>query len=49
MKTLVQSKMVEVDFWYKLIEYLGHVISEDRVMLDSAKIKAIEDGPAPIY
>ena len=41
------AKFSKCDFYKPQIEYLGHVISETGIAVDSKKIKSIKDWPTP--
>jgi hypothetical protein len=41
------AKFSKCDFFQKQFHYLGHVISEEGVAVDPAKIKSIMDSPTP--
>jgi hypothetical protein len=41
------AKYSKCDFFQREIQYLGHTISEEGVVVDPEKIKAIMDWPAP--
>ena len=41
------AKFSKCDFYKPHIKYLGHIISETGIAVDSKKIKAIKDWPSP--
>jgi hypothetical protein len=41
------AKFYKCDFYQRKIQYLGHVISEDCIVVDCEKIKAIMEWPIP--
>jgi hypothetical protein len=43
------AKLSKCDFFQKQVHYLGHVISEEGVVVDPDKIKSIMDWPTPKY
>ena len=43
----LKAKLSKCEFMLDQIEFLGHVISKDRIATDPKKVKAIQDWPAP--
>ena len=41
------AKMSKCSFWQRKIGFLGHVVSEEGVAVDSEKITAISEWPTP--
>jgi len=41
------AKLRKCDFYQRKIQYLGHVISEDRISVDLEKFEAIVNWPTP--
>lgn len=41
------AKFSKSDFWLKEITFLGHIISQQGVSIDSSKIEAIVGWPRP--
>ena len=46
---LLYAKFSKCDLFQKQVHYLGHVISEERVIVDLEKIKSIIYWPTPKY
>jgi hypothetical protein len=42
------AKLRKCSFYQRHIHYLGHIISEEGITMDLAKIKSIEEFPTPI-
>ena len=43
----LSAKFSKCDFFKDKIQYLGHVVTKDRIFVDPEKIRAIEDWPVP--
>ncbi|KAI3756963.1 hypothetical protein L6452_04495 [Arctium lappa] len=41
------AKFLKCEFWLREVQFLGHVVSEDGIKVDPAKVKAIEDWEVP--
>ena len=41
------AKFSKCDFFKDKIQYLGHVVTKEGILVDPEKIKAIEDWPVP--
>ncbi|KAL0544130.1 hypothetical protein IC582_019241 [Cucumis melo] len=41
------AKFLNCEFWLKQVSFLGHVVSEDGVSVDPAKIKVVTNWPRP--
>jgi hypothetical protein len=46
-KHQLYAKFNKCDFYHKKIQYLGHIISEENIVLDPEKIRAIMEWPIP--
>jgi hypothetical protein len=41
------AKLSKCSFYQKQIHYLGHIISEEGIIVDPEKVQAIQEWPAP--
>ena len=40
-------KFFECDFWLECVEFLGHIVSDDGIRVDTQKIEALQSCPRP--
>ena len=43
------AKFSKCEIWLDLVSFLGHVVSKDRVMVDSCKIETVRNWVRPTY
>ena len=46
-KKELYAKFSKCEFWLKRVAFLGHIISEEGLAVDPAKIEAVKDWPQP--
>jgi hypothetical protein len=42
------AKFSKCEFWLKKVPFLGHILSENRVSVDSSKVQEVMDWKTPI-
>ncbi|XP_049397331.1 uncharacterized protein LOC125861487 [Solanum stenotomum] len=42
------AKFSKCEFWLKSVTFLGHIVSDEGIRVDSQKIEAVKDWPRPI-
>jgi hypothetical protein len=41
------AKFSKCEFWLKTVPFLGHVLSENRILVDPSKVQEVMDWKAP--
>ena len=41
------AKFSKCEFWLKKVPFLGHILSEDRIVVDPSKVQEVMDNKAP--
>jgi len=44
----IYAKLIKCSFYQRKIDYLGHIISKEGVVVDPKKMRVIEEWPTPI-
>ena len=42
------EKLCKCDFWLKFVAFLGHIISNEGIKVDTQKIEVVKNRPRPI-